>query len=336
MRTISVIFLCILTSFGMLIHAQQQNRSYEFEKDYPVFLDKIKSELTYPMAWGNSAITDFEEWRQKGREIVFDAMLTPPPPSTEYQLEVLATQQRSGYEARKIRFNLTEYSRVPAYLLVPDGEGPFPAIVLLHDHGAHFSIGKEKVIKPFDVDSLTIADSEQWIEKCYVGQYPGDYLASQGYVVLAIDALFWGERGRKEGVNYDSQQAISCVFDMLGRSWSGFVGYEDIYSADFLASLPEVDANKIGSMGFSMGGYRSWMLSALSDRVKAGAAICWMTTTDYQLSSLYGKGKGDSNYANVLPGLRNYMDYPHIASLACPKPMLFLMELPISYFQFLQ
>ncbi len=323
MRTISVIFLCILTSFGMLIHAQQQNRSYEFEKDYPVFLDKIKSELTYPMAWGNSAITDFEEWRQKGREIVFDAMLTPPPPSTEYQLEVLATQQRSGYEARKIRFNLTEYSRVPAYLLVPDGEGPFPAIVLLHDHGAHFSIGKEKVIKPFDVDSLTIADSEQWIEKCYVGQYPGDYLASQGYVVLAIDALFWGERGRKEGVNYDSQQAISCVFDMLGRSWSGFVGYEDIYSADFLASLPEVDANKIGSMGFSMGGYRSWMLSALSDRVKAGAAICWMTTTDYQLSSLYGKGKGDSNYANVLPGLRNYMDYPHIASLACPKPMLF-------------
>ena len=65
------------------------------------------------------------------------------------------------------------------------------------------------------------------------------------------------------------------------------------------------------------------VFSALSDRVKAGAAICWMTTTDYQLSSLYGKGKGDSNYANVLPGLRNYMDYPHIASLACPKPMLF-------------
>ena len=323
MRTLRIISLCVLSLFGMMIHAQQKTNAYEFEKDYPVFLNQIKSELTYPMAWGNSSTTNFDEWRQEGRNVVFDAMLTPPPIAQDYDMTVVATQQRNGYEARKIQFNLTDYSRVPAYLLVPEGKGPFPAVVLLHDHGAHFSIGKEKMIRPFDVDSLVVADSQQWIDKCYDGQYPGDYLASKGYVVLAIDALFWGERGRKEGVRYDSQQAISCVFDMLGRSWSGFVTYEDIYSADFLASLAEVDADKIGCMGFSMGGYRSWMLSALTDRVKAGAAVCWMTTTDHQLSPQYGKGKGDSNYANVLPGLRRYLDYPHIASLACPKPMLF-------------
>ena len=320
MRTI---FLCVLSLFGIMTYAQQKASAYEFEKDYPVFLNQMKSELTYPMAWGNSSTTNFDEWREEGRKVVFDAMLAPPPIAQNYDMEVVATQQRDGYKAHKIQFNLTGYSRVPAYLLVPNGKGPFPAIVLLHDHGAHFSIGKEKMIRPFDVDSLVVADSQQWIDKCYDGQYPGDYLASQGYVVLAIDALFWGERGRKEGVRYDSQQAISCVFDMLGRSWSGFVTYEDIYSADFLASLAEVDADKIGCMGFSMGGYRSWMLLALTDRVKAGAAVCWMTTTDYQLSPQYGKGKGDSNYANVLPGLRRYLDYPHIASLACPKPMLF-------------
>ena len=29
-------------------------------------------------------------------------------------------------------------------------------------------------------------------------------------------------------------------------------------------------------------------------------------------------------FANTLPGLRRYLDYPHIASIACPKPMFFL------------
>ena len=42
-----------------------------------------------------------------------------------------------------------------------------------------------------------------------------------------------------------------------------------------LASLPFVDAQRIGCTGCSMGAYRTWMLAALSDRVKCGAAVCW-------------------------------------------------------------
>lgn len=303
--------------------AAKKNASYEIVKDYPLFLEQMKRELTYPMAWGNSPLTDFSEWQRAARAVVLDAMLTPPPVATDYDVEVVAVEKRPGYEARKIRFNLSGYSRVPAYLLVPEGKGPFPAVVLLHDHGAHFSIGKEKMIRPFGVDSLVLADADNWAHQCYDDQYVGDYLASNGYVVISIDALFWGERGRKEGVRYESQQALACTFEMLGRSWSGTISYEDMYTTDFLASLKEVDASRIGCMGFSMGAYRSWMLSALSDKIKAGAAVCWLTTTEYQLSPTYGRGKGDSNYANVLPGLRRYMDYPHIASIACPKPMLF-------------
>lgn len=313
----------ILIAIAFLTAVAQKSTSYEIEKDYPLFLEKMKQELTYPMAWGNSAQTDFSEWRKMARTIVLDAMLAPPSVAKEYGMEVVAIEQRAGYEARKIRFNLSGYSRVPAYLLVPAGKGPFPAVVLLHDHGAHFSIGKEKMIRPFDVDSLILADADNWVHQCYDDQYVGDYLASKGYVVISIDALFWGERGRKEGARYESQQSLACVFEMLGRSWSGTISYEDMYTADFLASLKEVDADRIGCMGFSMGAYRSWMLSALSDRVKAGAAVCWLTTTEYQLSPHYERGKGDSNYANVLPGLRRYLDYPHIASIACPKAMLF-------------
>ena len=314
---------CLVIASLFVYQLEAQHTSFEFKKDYPTFLDKIKAELNYPMAWGNSEQTNFNKWRKEARSVIFEAMLTPPPVSETYNVEVTATEQREGYEARKINFNLTGYSRVPAYLLVPDGKGPFPAVVLLHDHGAHFSIGKEKMVRPFDVDSLVMSDADIWAHRCYDDQYIGDYLATEGYVVIAVDALFWGERGRQEGVAYESQQAISCVFDMLGRSWSGFISFEDLYTTEFLASLNEVDSNRIGCMGFSMGAYRSWMLSALSDRIKAGAAVCWMTTTDYQLSPEYGRGKGGSNYANVLPGLRRYLDYPHIASIACPKAMLF-------------
>ena len=65
------------------------------------------------------------------------------------------------------------------------------------------------------------------------------------------------------------------------------------------------------------------MLSALSDKIKAGASICWMITTDAQLTKRYGR-KENGGFANCIPALRQYLDYPHIASLACPKPMLFI------------
>ena len=110
---------------------------------------------------------------------------------------------------------------------------------------------------------------------------------------------------------------------MLGRDLCGFMHYDDLYSTDFMATLPEVDAKRIGCMGCSMGAYRSWMLSALSDKIKAAASICWMVTTDVQMSTA-DKKREYGGFANCLPGLRQYLDYPHIASMACPKPMLFI------------
>ena len=296
---------------------------FEFEKEMPSFMEKIKEELTFPLAWDNYPADNYEEWRNIARKQVLQCMLPPPPKADDPKVEIVAIEKRDGYEARKIRFNITGYSRIEAYLLVPDGKGPFPGVVLLHDHGAHFSIGKEKVVKPFGVDTLRQNDADDWAIKCYDSQYPGDFLASQGYAVIAIDALFWGDRGRKEGIDYNAQQAVACNFELLGRSWSAFITYEDIYTAEFMAGLDEVDENRIACLGFSMGSYRSWMLAALSDRIKAGAAICWMDIMEQQMSQSNKRNKGGSAFSMLIPGLRNYLDYPHIASIACPKAMLF-------------
>ncbi len=313
----------------------QKREKYEWQGEIPTYVETLKKELTYPMAWGNSPIRNFKKWKEVAREKVFECMMTPPKAAAAWDMEVLGDEQRDGYKAQKIAFNINAYSRITAYLLIPDGKGPFPTVNALHDHGAHLFIGKEKMIRPFftleEQDSPTkqalcqeiLDDADAWARQLYDNQYVGDYLAKHGYVVFSADAPMWGERGRKEGVDRNKYDLIAGNMMMLGRDLSAFMTYDDISSTEFLASLPMVDAKRIGCVGCSMGAYRSWMLSALSDRIKAGASICWMITTDAQLTRRFGR-KENGGFANCIPGLRQYLDYPHIASLACPKPMLFI------------
>lgn len=314
--------LAVLLIAAVSASAQKRDR-YEFYKDFPMYADSLLSQLTYPMAWGNSDIKDFDKWKQAARGKVLECMMTPPPAPKSYGMKVLAEERRDGYTARKIEFNLSGFYRVRAYLLVPDGQGPFPAVNLLHDHGAHLYIGKEKMVRPFDDDSLVIADADEWVDNIYGGQFFGDYLARHGYVVFSTDAPMWGERGRKEGVDRNKYDIIAGNMMMYGRCLSAFMTYDDIASTDFLATLPEVDPKRIVCAGCSMGAYRAWMLAALSDKIAACAAVCWMVTTDVQMTWKYGR-KENGGFANCIPGLRQYLDYPHIASIACPKPMLFI------------
>ena len=317
----SLTFLLILSVVGVLAQGRE---NYEFMRNLPVYADSLIADLTYPLAWGNSDIRDFDAWKQKAREKVFDCMLAPPPaPANGYDVKVLYEEQRNGYKARKLEICLSRYYTVPAYLLIPDGKGPFPAVNVLHDHGAHLFIGKEKVIRPLVCeDSVVVKDAEEWV-KNYEGQYFGDYLAQHGYVVFSSDAPMWGERGQKEGPRRDRYDMIAGNMMMYGIDLSAYMTFDDIRATDYLASLPEVDSLRIGCTGWSMGAYRAWMLSALSDHIKAGAAVCWMVTTDEQLSFRYSRTE-NGGFANCLPGLRRWLDYPHVASIACPKPMLFI------------
>lgn len=321
MRRASAIMTTLLIAATTMAQEKQQREGYEFEHEMPRYVEQLKGELTYPMAWGNSPTTDFNEWKREAKAKVFECMMTAPK-RRDFDMKIIAEEQRNGYTAKKLELWVNAYARIRAYLLVPNGKGPFPAVNVLHDHGAHLFIGKEKMVRPFDVDSAVVADADEWASKLYDGQYLGDYLAANGYVVFSADAPMWGERGRKEGVDRKKYDQIAGNMMMLGRDLSAFMTYDDIATTDFIATLPFVDKERIGCAGCSMGGYRAWMLSALSDKIKAGAAICWMTTTASQMSTV-GKKPENGGFANCIPALRQYLDYPHIASLACPKAMLF-------------
>lgn len=301
----------------------QESRPFEIERDMPIFLDSLKKEFTYPMAWGHNDIPDFDEWKTIAKGKLIEEMLLPPPRAEAYDMKILESEKRDGYTAYKIEFNLTKYSRVMGYLLVPDDEGPHPGIVALHDHGAHFTIGKEKMVRPFGVDQAVLDDSDAWADNLYEGQYVGDYLAMNGYVVLSTDALMWGERGCKEGSDNTHLASVAGNMLLLGRNLASWMTYEDSYATEFLASLPEVDAERIGCTGLSMGGYRTFMLAALSPLIKASVGVCWMTTQDAMMDWKYGRNER-GGFANNLGGAFAQLDYPHIASLACPNAMMFI------------
>ena len=301
MKTISVIAGLLLCSMNALSQARDK---YEFMRNLPVYADSLLADLNYPLAWGHSDIKDFDEWRKIARQKVFDCMLTPPPaPAHGYETKVLYEEQRDGYKARKIEIRLSRYYTVSAYVLIPNGKGPFPAVNALHDHGAHLFIGKEKMIRPLACeDSTVIKDADEWL-KGYEGQYFGDYLAKNGFVVFSADAPMWGERGQKEGARRDRYDMIAGNMMMYGIDLSAWMTYDDIAGTEYLAQMPEVDARRIGCTGWSMGAYRAWMLSALSDRIKVGTAICWMVTTDEQMSFKYSRTE-NGGFANCFPGLR--------------------------------
>ncbi len=320
MRKVVVLLLLAVSCLSFA----QKRAKYEFNRNLPVYADSLIADFDYPLAWGNSELTDFEEWKKVARQKVFDCMLMPPPPSAQgFETKVLFEEQRDGYKARKIEIRLSRYYTVPAYVLIPDGKGPFPAVNMLHDHGGHFFIGKEKVIRPLACeDSAVINDANEWLVG-YEGRFFGDYLAQQGYVVFSADAPLWGERGPKEGAQRVRYEMIAGNMMMYGVDLSAWMTYDDIAGTAYLASMPEVDATRIGCAGWSMGAYRAWMLAALSDRIKVSASVCWMVTADEQMSTKYSRTE-NGGFANCFPGLRRWLDYPHVASIACPKPMLLI------------
>lgn len=317
------IFLCIALAAAAATQAQKRSK-YEFKRNLPVYADSLIADFTYPLAWENSGINDFGQWKRTARQKVFDCMLTPPPPPAKgYEMRVLAEEQRDGYKARKIEIRLSRYYTVPAYVLIPDGKGPFPAVNALHDHGGHLFIGKEKMIRPLACeDTAVIRDADEW-SILYEHRFVGDYLAKNGFVVFSADAPMWGERGQMEGARRNMYDIIAGNMMMYGVDLSAYMTYDDISATEYMATMPEVDAGRIGCVGCSMGGYRAWMLSALSDRIKAGVSVCWMVTADEQMGFKYERTE-NGGFANCFPGLRRWMDYPHVASMACPKAMLFI------------
>ena len=121
-------------------------------------------------------------------------------------------------------------------------------------------------------------------------------------------------------------QRASQNESLLGRSlftagitWPGVVLWDDIRTLDYLASRPDVDAGRLGCVGLSVGGYRSFLLAALDERIKAAVDVGWMTSFASQLKAHVVHTVGLSFHIN---GLYRYFDLPDLAALIAPRAVL--------------
>jgi dienelactone hydrolase len=296
--------------------------------------DRSKLELSFLQPEFRS----LPDWQPKARAAIFDRLFYAPPPVSPEQ-QVVRRTDKGDYIEEYLTFQTTPDLRVPAHVLVPKtARLPAPGIVALHSHDGVYLFGKEKIVE--------LAQEHPWLtaykRDAYGGKSIAAELARQGYVVMTIDAFYWGERRmlldddppayRERPLSMTEQdirafnqraqqneQLIARSLFTAGITWPGVLLWDDIRTLDYLASRPEVDRDRIGCVGLSMGGYRSYLLAALDPRIKAAVDVGWMTSFASQIKRHVINTIGLSFHIN---GLYRYMDFPDLAALIAPRALL--------------
>jgi len=183
-------------------------------------------------------------------ELIRDDRKPPKPPLDFREHESVVVD--GVYTRLLVSYNVEQDERAHAFLGVPlKLDGKAPGIVALH---GTYPKGKER--------AAGLVDNP---DKAYL-----DHLCRRGYVVIAPDHFVAGERIPPEGP-YDTTR-----FHQKHPEWTavGKFTYEHSIAIDVLQSLDEVDPERIGALGHSLGGHGTIFLAAYDERVKAAACNC--------------------------------------------------------------
>jgi dienelactone hydrolase len=278
----------------------------------------------------------FDDFQKAGREKVLEVFLYRPE-KVEPKPEVVDRADLGEYIREKVVFSTAPHFRVPAYVLIPKGlKRPAPAVVDLHSHGGMYLFGKEKVI---DLGRNHPAMSE-YHERNYDGRPTATALVRRGFVVISIDAFFFGERRllldadhkygwerakySMDAVRHLNQQCrgkeatLAKGLTLAGLTWPGIVTWDDIRTIDYLAARPEVDPKRIGCLGISMGGHRALFLAALDDRIACACVTGFLSTVHPMIQSHLDI----HSFVHFVPQLHRWLDLPDVVSMTAPRALL--------------
>ncbi|MFE4197180.1 acetylesterase [Paenarthrobacter sp. NPDC056912] len=187
-------------------------------------------------------------------------------------------------------------------------------------------------------------------EKLYGGRPLATWLAQQGFAVLAHDTFMWGSRRfglepqpwrtanavngqqalwREAGVEpsaadqYNAaaaahEETVAKAATLLGSSVAGVAAHDDLAALGILASLPGVDAEQLGCLGFSGGGGRAMVLAALSPLIRSYVVTCMMTT----FASLLPSYLDAHSWLLHSPGLAALGDWPDLVTRSSANAVL--------------
>ena len=181
-----------------------------------------------------------EDWQRRREEILrhWHGVMGEWPPLIETpRIEYLETKRREDFIQHRIRLEVAPERMLEGYLLMPVGEGPFPAVVVPY-YEPETSVGlneKSPGLRDFAYQ-----------------------LTRRGFVTLSI--------GSPGG---DARRPDTAGRVLQPLSYLAYVA-ANCYNA--LASLPQVDAKRIGIVGHSYGGKWAMFASCLYDKF---AAAVW-------------------------------------------------------------
>jgi dienelactone hydrolase len=163
--------------------------------------------------------------------------------------EKVSEEQREKYVLEKLKLDLNGIEDVPGSFVRPPGTKPgrrLPTILYNHAHGGNYKLGKDELI-----------DRSQYFQTPTYAEE----LTARGYNALCIDHwVFGGRSGRTE----------SSVFKQMlwqGRVMWGMMVFDSLRAIVYLVTRDDVDAQRIGTLGLSMGSTMAWWTAALDERV---------------------------------------------------------------------
>ncbi len=242
--------------------------------------------------------------RQARRRQELWNLLGDLPPHRPPTARLMVTERGPGYTLEHLELDLNGEEPAPAYLLLPDHRPkPAPGLLYLHAHGGTYGTGKEELLRGRKVMSA-------YAPRC----------AEHELVTLAIDSWCFSDRQHAE----DGRLGESDAFKLMlwrGQTLWGRMLFDEIQALTYLAGRPEVNPERLGVFGLSMGATKAWWLAALDTRIRLCVDLCCLTDYEELIRNHYLRGHGLYYY---VPALLKHFQTQDINELIVPRPRLSL------------
>lgn len=245
---------------------------------------------------------EFAAYQEKRRKELWSLLGDLPWQHKPAPAKVVKTEKHDGYTLERLVLDLNGAEPVPALLLIPDRrQKPAPGLLFIHWHGGMYDLGKEQ---------LLIGDEAQpaYAPVC----------AEKGLVTLAIDSWCFGERKHVANGHTGEEDAFKLML-WKGQVLWGMMMFDEVRALDYLASRPEVNPQRLGALGMSMGSTKAWWLAALDARLRLCLDVCCLTDFAELIRNHNLKGHGIYYY---VPSLLNHFSTAQINELLVPRPRL--------------
>jgi hypothetical protein len=212
--------------------------------------------------------------------------------------------ERDGYVLESWALDLNGFETAPAFLARPRSlGGRAPAILFNHSHGGGYDIGKKEF-----VEGREYMQPVPWAKA----------LTDEGWIALAIDHWCFGERG------HTSESDTFKAMLWQGRVLWGMMVYDSLRALDWLVARRDVDPDRVGTLGMSMGSTMAQWVGALDERVRVTVDICCLT--EYR-TLLEKKGLSGHGIYYYVPSLLKYFTAADVNALVAPRAHLGLAGL---------